>query len=317
MTAPAVSWMPGNGLPTWQIGDGFAIIAGDCIDELGRHWTVAKHPGGEKGWSNPPGPRTNRDDRSDADGSFRSASFVKERLITLSGAVECFTPELRERTEIELAALCPPGASLYPYRRTTNTYDQVAMVELDDEPLIDPTTLTALAWSFRFGAPDPRKHDWHWQEPRAHPPQNSPGAGISDAAGGISDASGGISDGAQVGVEELVATVANYGTATARPFLIVRGPFSQPSFTRMETGETVRSVSEIAAGETVWINCDHFAVRGIPPQTAISSTRGNVTSEWSVAIDWPEVAAQDVAHFSIGGAGPRESVTVALRSAYR
>lgn len=319
MTAPTiVSSRRGAGLPTWSV-DTLKVVGASHTDSLGRRWTVASYPDGEKGWSNPPAPRTNRDDRVNQDGSFRSTSYRKERTIVLSGSVWCPTPALREQTEIELSAVCAPGRDLYEYRRTTDSYDQVAMVELDDEPIIDVVTLHRVDWSFQFCAPDPRKHDYRWQEPRGDPPQpGAPGGGLDDSGGGLSDAGGGLDDSAGTGTQARPAVVANYGTASAAPFLILTGPLpASPLITRMETGETLGYGAAVATGETVSINCDEFPARGVPAQTAISSTNGDVTSLLTVGTSWPLVAAQDVASFILSGAGPVESLTAALRSAYR
>lgn len=327
MTAPPVtivSTMALPGTPTWDIGGGaLRIINGSHIDSLGRQWTVAKHPDGEKGWAASPGPRTNRNDRIDAEGSWRSRSYRKERLVTLSGSVLCPDPATRERTETELAALCDPAGGFYTYRRTTDAYDQCIEVELDDDPIIDVVTLCRVDWSFRFAAPDPRKHDYQWQEPRADPPQTGlPAAGIDDTGGGLDDSGGGLDDlaGGVPGIEARPALVGNYGTAPARPFFELRGGatgLTRPRIYRLETGEELRCQSNIAIGETVWINCDQFPARGVPAQMCLSSTRGDVSSLWSVGVTWPEVAAQDVATFALDSTGPREAMTVALRSAYR
>jgi hypothetical protein len=185
--------------------------------------------------------------------------------------------------------------------------------------MIDVVTLTRLDWSFRFAAPDPRKHDYRWQEPRADPPQTGlPAAGLDDSGGGLDDSGGGLHDGVEEGaVGARPAMVANYGTAPARPVFILRGPLSIPRIVRVETGEELRCTTDIADGEVVTINCDEYTTRGVPAQTCLSSTRGDVTSLWSLGVTWPEVAAQDVATYALDSSGPIESMTVALRSAYR
>lgn len=317
MTAPAVtvtvtSFMPGPGLPTWEI-DWLRIVHGDCWDSLGRQWTVAKHPDGEKGWNAPAGPRTNRSDRPDGDGSYRSRSYRKERLITLSGSVLCPTPELRERTEIDLANLCSDGGRLYTYRRTTDSFDQIVDVELDDDPLIDMITMLRVDWSFRFAAPDPRKHDYTWQEPRMSPAvDNAPGAGLDDSGGGLPEP---LDPGVPPN-DPVLAQVANYGTAPTAPVFVLYGPQPPVSILRDETGERIDYLASIATGEIVQINCDEFTARGVPPRTAMSNFNGDVTA-WVVASEWPTVAPQDVATFRSLGSGSPDSATAALRSAWR
>lgn len=321
MTAPAVtitSTMHLPGLPTWDIDDGtLRIVNGSHVDSLGRQWTVAKHPDGEKGWTNTPGPRTNRDDRADGDGSYRSKSYRKERIITLSGTVWCPTPEVREQTEVELAAVCSDGGRLYTYRRTTDTFDQAVLVELDDEPLIDVITINRVDWSFRFAAPDPRKHDYRWQEPRAAPAtDNAPGGGLDDSGGGLPEP---LDPG--VPNDPTLAQVANYGTAVASPVFILDGhgtPLPPVGILRDDTGDRLDYLATVAVGETVTINCDEFTARGVPPRSAFSSARGDVSSLVTVgASGWPVVAPQDTATFRMLGSGPSDSLTVALRSAWR
>lgn len=313
-----VSSMPGTGLPTWEI-DWLRIVAGASTDSLGRRWTVARMPDGEKGWSNPPGTRTNRDDRPDGDGSFRSRAYRKERLITLSGSVHCPSAAVREQTEAELSALCGDGGQLYTYRRITDTFDQVVDVELDDEPIIDPITMQRVDWSFRFAAPDPRKHDYRWREPRASPATGGvPGGGLNYSSGGLNYGGGGLNYGLpSPGSGAVPATVGNFGTADAAPFFILTGSNPSCSIARDETGQRLDYLGDIDIGETVWINCDEFPTRGVPAQSAMSSTRGDVTSLLVVQTGWPVIAAQDVGTFRLIGSGPPESLTVAFRSAWK
>lgn len=310
MTAPDPAVTTATEAPVYRF-DGLVVSGIVSTDTLGRQW----HLTGEKGWFSGGTPRTNRDDRPDADGSYRSAAFRGEKLFTVQGSVNVGArPELLEQTLLDLAAVCGDGRPLYTVRRTAGASDQTRDAELDGEPEVEPVGRYDIDFQFTFAAPDPRKHDYRWQEPRASPPVGSGPNGGLDYDGGLDYSAGGLDYG--TANDPLVALVANYGSATAAPFFELRGNQPPCSILRDETGDRLDYLGYVATGERVQINCDDFAVRGIPARSAISTTSGDVTSLLVVS-RWPVVAAQDVAAFRLLGSGPPESLTAALRSAWK
>jgi hypothetical protein len=317
MTAPIAYAAAGpTGRPTWDIGTGaLRIVNANCHDTLGREWTVDRHPDGEKGWAPPAGPRTQREDRPEGHGAYRGPNWRKARIVTLSGKVWCPTTMLREQTELELAGLCSDEGRLYAYRRTTEAYDHAIAVELDDDPLISVVSPFLLAWSFQFAAPDPRKHDYAWQEPVWNPFVVSTG-GLDDSGGGLTDAGGGLDDAAGIG-GPLPLQLMNSGTAPAYPFITLTGQIPQPRILHVETGAVFTYAVDIAPGEVITVNCDPFAARGVPAHSCLSSVRGDVSALWTIEPDWPVIAPRSPATFVLASSGaPGSQIKVGTRSAW-
>jgi hypothetical protein len=303
---------PRQHAPVYRI-DTLRLSALGHVDELGREWLLT----GEKGWSNAPAPRTNREAKPDADGSFRSVARRNEKTLTVRGAVHCDDPSLIEQTMHELAALCSDGGRLYTLRRTAGPWDMTRAVEIDGEPELETVGLFDLDFEFPFAAPDPRKHDYFWQEPRSTSAGGNTG-GLDDSDGGLSDAGGGLDAGAAA--DPIPARVGNYGTAVARPFFTLRGltnGLPQPTIVCAETGDTITYRGDLIADEVVRINCDEFPARGVAAQSAVSNVRGEVSSLLTVGLAWPSVAAQAAASYQLLTAGTSEALTAALRSAWR
>lgn len=311
MTAPAlvIPTLP-PGVPTWSV-DNLTVYGSYTLDELGREWGI--EGGTDGGWAAPAAPRTKRDDRPFADGVFRSPAFRQGRQFSLGGYVGCPDPGLRELAEAELAGLCSDGGRLYEFRRRTDRFDQVAMVELDGQPLIEMVNLYTVRWQFTFFAPDPRKHDWLWQQPICSPPQPT--------AGGLAFPLNFGNTGLDFGTpssDSTVAQVGNYGTAPAYPLFRLEGPLSTPTVLHRETGRALRYTTDLAAGEELYINCDGFAQRDVPAHAAVSSQRGNVaTLLVREGPGWPVVDPQAVATFALRSYGQAgASLRVGLRSAW-
>lgn len=299
-------------LPEWSV-DTLHVSGRRTVDDLGREWGV--EDGTDKGWINPPATRPNRKDRPVGHGSFRAAAYRSFRQFSLGGFVACPTPQLRERTEVELASLCSDPGALYEFRRRTDSYDHTAMVELDDDPLIEMVTVYTLRWNFTWAAPDPRKHDHYWQEPVCTAPQTHT-TGLNFAPTGL-DFSSGLDFGITT-IDSTIAQVGNYGTAPAYPLLRLQGPLSAPAVVHRESGRAIRYASDIAAGEVVTVNCDDFPARGCASHAAISTARGNVSSLLvREGRDWPVVDPQTAATFTLRSGGDLSAtLTVSLRSAF-
>jgi hypothetical protein len=297
-------------VPTWRI-DGMTFPGQHKVDDQGREWVILRD--GETGWQGSPGARTDRTDRPYSHGAFRGAAFRKERILTLKGRVWCPDEDSREETERELSALCSDPAQLYEYRRTTDRYDQVVHVELDDEVLIsNPVGVLRLDFSYQFAAPDPRIFDYSWQEPISTVAVSS-----VDGVDWFTDVdwSTGLDFGFSTTASSL-SKVANYGTAPAFPLFRLKGPLANPGIFHVESGVVIRYNSQIAEGEYVVINCDTNPQRGWDGHTCYSTLRGNVRSLLT-RIDWPVVDPQTVATFQLQATGSSNSeLMTQLRSAY-
>lgn len=304
-------------VPTWYI-DGFTFPGRETTDERGRSWTILLD--GEDGWLGSPAPRTKRTERPNAHGTFRSIAYRGERIFKLEGEVWCPDDETREDTERELAALCSDPGKLYPFRRKALKYDLISQVELDDAPLIRMKPgAYALEYSFQFASPDPRVHDYSWQEPISTLPGEQVYAGHGlETQYDLDFSNGGLDFGPTVSLLEApYSRVANYGTAVAYPVFRIRGPVNLPVIEDMDTGWTLTYAKEIKENETLTINCDDFAQRNAPGHSVISSERGNVRTHVTLSVDWPKVDPKQVRRFRLNGTGNEKAeLMTMLRSAW-
>lgn len=310
MTAPAaLAPYKDSDEPTWSV-DTLTVHGGWMVDALGREWGVEQ--GGEDGWAASSKPRTQRTERSQGDGDYRSPSTQSGKPFSLGGYVWCPTPALREHTELELAALCL-GGQLYEYRRITATHDMSVMVERDDAPLIKMLNVYMLRWNFAFYAPDPRKHG-RWQERLCTAP-GAAASGLDFSGAGLDFSGAGLEFGSPA--VPIVAELGNYGTAPAFPFLIVRGPCPAPTFNARVAGWTLSYSQPLLAGEDLLINLDEHPARGLPARTVRSTLRGDVRSLCSPLPEYPSVEAQASEQIVVQTAGAGDvTVLACLRSAW-
>lgn len=310
MTAAAIA--PVMGRPVCSV-DGLTVAGYRTTDALGREWGMDNES--DKGWTNSPGPRTKRENRPNTHGAFRSVAYRDVRQFTWGGFVACPTPAVRERTELELASLCSDPGQLYEFRRRTETFDQTMLVELDDEPIVEMSTIYTLRWLFTFAAPDPRKHDAAWQDPICNPPQNTV-SGLEFGTNGLDFSGAGLDFGTAPGLSQQVQ-VANHGSAPAFPLFKLTGPLSLPTIVHVESGRNITYAAEVAAGEVVRVNCDDFDQRGFRGHSVQSSIRGNVRSLLTVGTEWPRVDPGTVATFALRSYGAASAeLMCSLRSAW-
>lgn len=302
--------MSRDGTPTWSV-DTLTVSGELTTDDLGREWGV--RAGGDDGWVAPPSMRTSRTDRVNAHGSFRAAGYREARQLTLSGFVACPDAATRERTELQLAALCSDPGRLYDYRRYTNTTDLVVAVELDDQPKIEMVTLYRLDWEFVFAAPDPRKHDFQVQAPIAGPPTTS-ASGLDFTAPGLDFSGAGLDFGAPALPQPV--SVGNYGTAPAAPVIQVFGPATNPVVRCITSGQELIYSAPLAEGEVLTVNCDRFVRDGFPARRAVSNVHGDVRNYLSLS-GWPSVDPGAVETFTLlSEVAPTTQLRVILRSAW-
>lgn len=307
MTAPAL----GLQTPTWVI-DGVTFPGTLTADARGREWVI--HKDGETGWQGAPKSRTERIVRTNGGGAFRTAAYRDVRVLTLKGTVWCPDADTREDTELELAGLCSDPQRLYEYRRTTNRYDQVCLVELDDQVLLsNPAGMLRLDFSFQFAAPDPRKHAYVWQTPQTGVPLVQTGGFDFDPDGLDFDPEGiDTEDDTITGA----ATVVNLGTAPAYPVFQVEGPCERPVIYDRTTGGTLTFSGSLERGDMLTINTDSFTVMETPGHGVFLNT-SNRRTQLVRRGEWPVVAPRSSSTFSFSAATPTDAkLTVNLRSAW-
>jgi hypothetical protein len=290
------------------------LLDGVPIGEYDRHgsWWIVRTT---KGWHQRPGFRNQRANAPAGHGAHEGENWAEPRLISINVTVVC--PSVAARLDsIDLinAAASDPGRR-YELRVT----DQIgrvrtALVKRDGKgegPTVRNEHLFDM--QLELAAPDPRKHDGHWQGPVCRPPAPTPG-GLSfplDFGGGGRDFGTPLGD-------STVAAVKNDGTAPAGPLLVLEGPLTTPAVLHREPGRALRYGADLEAGERLSINCDDAPQGGTPPHTAISSIRGNVTTLLTrEGRDWPTVDPGQVATFTLRGFGDQTaSLTPWTRSAW-
>lgn len=291
---------------TYLLGD---LPFGD-YDSDGCWWIVTK----TTGWHSVPGMKTSSQPRPFGDGDYWSATWRKSRLITLSGT--CLAPNIgaRQAALDRFAAACGDGGRLHELRVTDQLGRvRTAEVRLEGDPDAPLRDDTKFDFQIQLLAPDPRKHGI-WQDPIAAV-QASGSAGLDFTSAGGLDFTGGANFGTPAG--SGTALVANYGTATAAPLFRLKGPMSPPTIADLARGVNVSYGLDIAAGETVWINCDDQPARGYRRRSAWSSVRGNVRTWLGVPTGWPWVDPRSVASYqlrALGGSG--SELMTSARSAW-
>lgn len=293
------------------------ITFGGPLDDLGCWWIPSK----TTGWHGAAKPKTNRVAKPFAHGALRSPNYRAERVIAIQGTCLATDTGARLLGEDRLGALCGDPASLYQFVGTDQLGRQrVASVELADAPEVALNGERRFDFSIQFAAPDPRKHDIAWQDPIST--IIAPSTGGLDFVGatgyGLSY-TGATGYGVDWGTPGLPAQaeVGNYGTAPVNPLFTITGPVSQPTVVDVDSGWSIPYAADVAAGETVVINCDAFPQRGYNGYQCWSSVHGNVRPFLPFMTQWPQVDPQAVAHYQLVGLGTYQAqLMTSLRSAW-
>lgn len=297
--------------PTYRIEWLTLPGAGEGRDELGRTW----HLTSEKGWDQGAAPRTSRDARATQHGSFRSRAYTGELVLAVAGTVHFRDPSLMERTKADLRALCRDGGRLYSVRRTAGAWDQVRAVELDGAHDIAPVGGFDIDFQLSFAAPDPRAHDWSWQERLATPPASTGQAGL-DFTDGLDFSGAGLDFGGAPD-PPAVAELGNYGTAPAALHLELTGPAPTPTIRGEVGGWQITYNGTVEDGEQLVINLDDVDARGALGRSVVSTRRGNVRRDCTPLPPDPAVAPGGVERVSLRVAGSTSARLMArLRSAW-
>src|SRR3954468_9579687 len=111
---------------TWTLDN----ITFGAVDEFGCWWIVKS----SNGWDGPPKPKTQRQVKSNAAGSFRASAFRGERVVSLTGHTKCPDPIAREAAADRLAAMAADPTVLYDLTVTERTGQARTLgVELDSQ----------------------------------------------------------------------------------------------------------------------------------------------------------------------------------------
>jgi hypothetical protein len=283
-----------------------------AVDAAGCWWIVTS----SDGWFGPPKPKTDRQVRSNAPGSFRSAAYRGERVIVLQGTTKCPSVAARIAALDQLATMATDPGTVYELAVTDQTgRTRTISVELDSKTDVNLAGPRWFDWQLAFGCPDPIKYDAIWQQPVSGMMSASEG-GLDFSGSGLDFVTSSGLDFGTAGTPQA-AQVANFGTERTYPLFEITGPSINPIVTDVSTGEFVTWAGTLKTGDVLTINCAEFPARGFPARSAYFNTFSNRRVQLSVPTNWPSVGPGEVHNFQLSAAGATTSqLTVYLRSAW-
>jgi hypothetical protein len=280
------------------------------VDSDGVEWICTKL----EGWSGRARPRTARTPKPFGIGTYRSRSQIDAKVIAVEFVATAPDPGTIRLVEEKVDAWCSDGGRLYEFKVSDPPLEpKIALVELDDQILSAPRTLTSIRVSAQFAAPDPRKWSATWMDRTTGLP--TPAIDGLEYSGDVDFSGAGIDYG--VPPIPAIAQVANYGTAPVGPFISVTGPIPQPRVTDLVSGWSMVYMGTLTEADTLTINCDEFPQRDQPGHSALLN---GVTNVWSKVVrngDWPTVDPQAIATYQLVAPTLSAAIlVVSLRSAW-
>lgn len=277
-------------LPVQYTIDGLTL---GVSDPVGATWYVEK----TTGWAGAPPTRPARAERPAGMGTFRSAGWRKERIITLAGHCKTPTTPTRLAAQDQLSAVCSDPTRLYTLQVTDQTGRvRTADVELDGDVLVAVEDERWFGWSLQLAAPDPRKHDGSWVVVETPLPAPGPG-GVDATTPGVDATTPGVSSGPP-GLPGIVSA-ANVGTAPAYPVLELVGRLNSPSVRVLDTGQTLNYSATVPPGHSLWINTGEFPALGLGARTVLLDQTSSRRPYLALPLGWPVLAPGTRATFTI------------------
>lgn len=201
-----------------------------------------------KGWTSPAPVRRVKTDRLWAHGSFGERGWRDERLVTLSGHIECGSRSEAAQLTDQLAATLADGTAGTFTVNDTDLGTRYATVYLTGTPAVDWDSGIEIDFTVDMIANDPRKYGP--ASPTSTPVSN-PGGGLgldlfTQNTPGILDFGANGSPG--------TATVTNQGTADAAPVHVVTGYAPGFTITETTTGARLIYTATVPAGHTLTLS---------------------------------------------------------------
>lgn len=282
-------------------------------DSNGVEWILTKFDG----WVGKPAPRTNRTDRPGAAGTFRSASYLGPRIMSLEVVATAPSVDAMRAAETAVNAMCSDGARLYEMVVSEGTSSRTVMVELDDALLAAPRLWNQTVFGLRLAAPDPRKHDTAWQSPITNLGTSPVGAADFASPGLLYSNVPGVDFGTP-GVP-AAASVKNSGTEIAHPFFAVTGPLAANwQIVDVTNGVTLTCTKALGPTDSMVINTDEFPVQGFPGHGVYLNISNNQRSSLLTPNGWSYVLPSQSVTYNLRSTtfSSAASMTVSLRSAW-
>lgn len=268
-------------------------LPGGTRDEFGVDWGLTTLDGWFDGWegSGPVEQRTN------ADGAWIGPQYASGRVIQVGGTIEAGTWDGVTKAWDRLLGQVPfrPLGTLRVSTGEGAVPEQTALIQQHQKPILSNRFKGRAEFSLSLLAPDPRKYDAS---------SRSASLVLPVLTGGIAPpltpplTVTGSSARSQV-------TLVNDGNVTTYPTLILAGPCPPARIVNLTTGEAMRVVDPVPAGQTLVIDVlNNSATNG-------GQFRSVLGSWWGLAPGVNEVA------FWADGYDAAAQLSISYRSAWK
>lgn len=264
-------------------------------DEFGVTWGLTKFDGWFDGWES--GTGTGVQQRTYADGTWVTALYAGPRLIHAGGTIKAESWDAVTRAWDRLLAQVP-FRSPEPIVVSTGEGtipDQIAAVRQEGKPLLPERFDKRATFSLSLLAPDPRKYSAVLQTLNLVLPSSTGGlvwpVTYPVTWSGVTTNSTG--------------TVTNEGTWDSPPLLTVTGPCPPCRITNLTTGQSLRVLDAVPAGQELVID--------VAAGTAtVQGQSRRVLGSW-----WHLARGVNAIGFSADGYDAAAQLTVQFRSAWK
>lgn len=291
--------------PEWSASygptDGIGMTIGDTLlhawysdaDEHGVKWGLTQLDGWFDGWEGVGAV----EQRSHQDGAWVSPQYASARLLSVGGSVESYSWDAVTQAWDRLLAQIP-FRTLSPVSVTTgegSVPEMTALVRQSGKPILFERRAGRAKFSLSLVAPDPRRYA---------ATSRSATLVLPLLSGGIAPP---LTPPLTVTGSTTVsqATLANDGTVLTYPILELAGPCPPARIVNLTTGEALRVVDPVPAGQILVIDVQ----RGIA--TTGGQSRRVLGSWWGLAPGANEVA------FYADGYDAAATLDISYRSAWK
>lgn len=266
------------------------ITINGSTDANGCDWILTK----ESGWFASPAVKTARVDRPAARGLFRGNEFRGGRVMTLGGTLSAPSVNALRAAQRALGGVCPNPRIQYPLTVIEESGLSLwANVALDGEILTTPISALSVDFSIQLVAPDPRKFS-------STPTTFATLLATAGTGGVMYPVTYPVAYGVPGAPGALVLT--NNGTAEADPLCVLKGPLTNPSLVRADTGDTVTYNGTLGATDTVTIDFStgNVTLNGVNRRALVS------------ALQWFSVPAQSSINLMFRSASLADTGTLSV-----
>ncbi len=268
---------------------------GQPADEFGVEWGLTGLDGWFDGWES--GTGTGVQQRTAADGSWVTDLFAGPRLIHIDGSINAESWDAVTRAWDRLLAQVPfrkPEPMVVSTGEGT-VADQTADIRQEGKPILRDRFATRATFSLSLLAPDPRKYANALQTLNLVLPSSTGGlvwpVTYPVTWSGVTTNS--------------TATVMNAGTWDSPPLLTVTGPCPPCRITNLTTGQSLRVLEAVPAGQSLVID--------VAAGTAtVGGQSRRVLGSW-----WHLAPGENTIAFSADGYDAAAGLSVAFRSAWK